>query len=63
MEKGESTQTGLAQIVVDTASEADKPKALEMQARGNKNFQETMALYSNATGGEEEADKIADDSD
>lgn len=40
-----------------------KEQAIELDLRVTKAFGVTTALYSNATGGEEEMDKIEDDSE
>lgn len=59
--KNKGIATSLTEVLVDAAGEKYRERAIALTKSSKKAFDETMALYSNATGGEEDDAKIAED--
>ncbi|KAH6684065.1 hypothetical protein B0J14DRAFT_663738 [Halenospora varia] len=61
--RSEESAKALALVMVDKSPPSIRVEAEELDKRAKKSFNETMAVYSNATGGEDQMDDKIDDSD
>jgi hypothetical protein len=63
LKNSQENALALAEVMVEKSPQQMKSRAEELSQRARKSFFDCMAVYSGATGGEDQFDDKVDDSD